>query len=443
MTPFRNHLKTPEEIELGKKRTELAHFQMLLTAQEQSFSALRQEIRIFEHTYEEILGVRITALEDLEWQLKGLMGSDEIAETSGSSAHADTFTCFHHQTDLLDDDDAAPVHTSALKSMKSLYREVAKAIHPDLASDDEQRMRRQELMAMANQAYEEGDRSVLEDILCDWELGPELVSEMDVALELVRVIRQIARVQQNIHAAGQKTEELKATDIYAFKIRVDEAMADGIDLMAELAATVDLNIFKAKRRLAALMGIDDTMDDSYGHPLETRLLRFPADRSYGTLYERGLDSVDYRDWQRIGNARGAREVLKDKAVRLDVKSTTADDLVFLTSQQPDDLQALFLYDIDDSSLVHLKHLSGLQELYLSNTSVTDEGLWQLAALHGLRRLYIYHTAITDAGLLYLSELCELKWLTCSGTAITEWGLNRFRQALPGCKAVNFEWRHGK
>jgi seryl-tRNA synthetase len=36
------------------------------------------------------------------------------------------------------------------------------------------RLRRQELMAFANQAYATGDRAALEEILIDWELGPEL-----------------------------------------------------------------------------------------------------------------------------------------------------------------------------------------------------------------------------------------------------------------------------
>ena len=63
-------------------------------------------------------------------------------------------------------------------------------------------------------------------------------------------------------------------------------------------------------------------------------------------------------------------------------------------------------------------------------------------MHGLRRLYIYHTAIGDTELLTLVGLKGLKWLTCSGTNITDDGLNRFRQMLPECKAVSFEWRHG-
>ena len=442
MGPYHNRLKTPEEIELLKKREELSRFQWNLTELEQSYVALKVEIRQFEQQYEALLGARIRLLEDLEWQMKGLLGNNDIISDSDSLDSEETVSHFHHRTDLLDDDDTF-VPNEPQKSLKSLYREVAKAIHPDLASDEEDRLRRQELMTIANQAYGVGDRAALKDILCDWELGPEPGPSTNIALELVRVIRLIARVQQNIHEVIRQIEELKTTDIYCFKLRIDETSLDGVDLMAEMAAKVDLDIVKARQRLAALRGEVDVREQHGPPVLATRLLSFPVDQVCGVLYERSAGSVDYRDWQRLGNARGVREVLLDKAVRLDVKGKGGVGLQFLDVLLPDDLQALYLYDIDNSALEHLAHFSGLDELYLSNTTVSDEGILILGALQGLRRLSIYHTAISDAGLDNLALLKGLKWLTCSGTGITDAGLNRFRRQVPGCKAVNFEWRYGK
>lgn len=441
MTPFRNRLKTPEEIELGLKRGELSSVLRQLEEHENVFFALRAEIRVFEQRYEQVLGGRISELEDLEWQLNGLLGRGDAiaAETAGDD---EGFAQFRNRTDLLDDEGEPERHVPQ-KSLKNLYREVAKAIHPDLAADEEDRLRRQELMAVANHAYDVGDRKALEDILCDWEQGPELISGMDVAMELVRVIRQIARARQNIHAVQLQIEELKLTDIYRFKQRVDEARADGIDLLAEMSATVDLDIMKIKKRLTLLRGEEQEREEQSPPPLETRLIRFPEDQNCGALYVRRAGSVDYRDWQRLGTARGVREIFLEQALRLDVKGKTELETRFLESLLPDDLQALFLYDIDDSAMVHLSHLIGLQELYLSNTAVTDQGLLQLMPLRGLRRLYIYHTAISDVGLYYLSGLTDLKWLTCSGTGITFAGMEKFRQMLPACKAVSFEWKHGK
>lgn len=440
MTPYHNRLKTPEEIELKKKRDELAMLKQQCAGCEADFMAIKTEIRMFERVYEEILGSRIARLEDLEWQLNGLLGIAEPGESAASAPRMDAFAYFHPRTDLLDDDaDISP--DTPRRSLKAVYRDVAKAIHPDLASDDVERMRRQELMAAANHAYDVGDRKTLEDLLADWEPVSEIVTGLDVAMELVRVIREIARVQQNIHALGRQIDELKATDIYQFKVRVDESLADGIDLLAEMVAAIDLDIARSMNRLAVLRGESAGASGRHGTPLETRIIHFLPDIVCGTLFERSRASLDYRDWKRLGEARGPREVFLDKSIRLDVKGAPGNGIGFLESLNPDDLQALFLYEVDDSALRHITHLSGLEELYLSNTSISDNGLRLLAPLKGLKRLYIYHTAISDFGLMNLIQLSGLKYLTCSGTATTEEGLTRFRRVMPGCKLVSFKWRY--
>ncbi|OGU24054.1 MAG: hypothetical protein A2X85_08810 [Geobacteraceae bacterium GWF2_54_21] len=439
MTPFKNRLKTPEEIELEHKYQKLARLKTELQRHEQLYSSLKSEIRMFEQVYEDILGTRIEALEDLEWQLQGLLGEEALASSAEAIKHEPAFAHFHHTTDLLDDEDSPP--NTAEISLKSLYRGVAKAVHPDLASDEADRGRRQELMALANEAYQTGNRQVLADLLSEWEQTPVFNSDLDIAMELVRVIRQIALVDQNIHAMIRQTEELKQTDIYLFKLRVDESLADGIDLMAEMAAKVDMDIARICRRLMTLRGEGDAESGPADLPFETRIIRFPVDQSCGTLYVRRRESLDYRDWQQLGSARGAKEVYLDKSLRLDVKGGNGIDISFLAGLQSNDLQSLFLYNVDDDILPNLVHLTGLQELYISDARISNQGLALLRPLKELQRISIYHTAIDDQGLLNLALIAGLKWLTCSGTSITEDGLNLFRRVMPGCKAVSFKWRY--
>lgn len=443
MTPFRNQLKTPEEIELDRKRVELARLKELHAVREAEFTTLKAEIRIFEQTYAAVLGDRIALLEDLEWQLNGLLDAGNISEPVTSPSSTDAFSYFHHRTDLLDDDgESDPDPKAPPRNIKALYRAVAKAIHPDLASSDGDRRRRQELMVAANRAYAAGDRRTLEDIFMDCDQGTEPVTELDVALELVRVIREIARIHQNVHAIACQSDELKATDIYQFKLRVDESLADGVDLLAEMSAALDIDILKAKNRLAVLRGETSSGDTRTAAPLETRIIRFPSDTVCGTLFERSRTSLDFRDWRRIGIARGSREVFLDKAVRLDVKAGPVGiKLDFLGELKGNDLQSLFLYDADDAALSHLGHLDGLDELYISNSMVSDTGLWQLRTLKWLKRLYVYHTTLTDDGLLNLVHLTGLQSLTCSGTDATEEGLSRLRRLMPYCKISNFKWRY--
>ncbi|HXE96762.1 MAG TPA: hypothetical protein VN642_10175 [Dongiaceae bacterium] len=440
MTPFKNRLKTPEEVELEHKYQQLARVKAELLRREQDYSRLKSEIRSFEQVYEDILGVRIQTLEDLEWQLKGLLGESTVESSADPLKQSPSYTHFQHATDLLDDDEA--VQEVANLSLKSLYRGVAKAVHPDLAADEVERLRRQELMALANEAYQTGNRQVLIDLLSEWEQAPvSYGSELDIALELVRIIRQLAAIQQNIHAVIRQTEELKQTDIYHFKLRVEDALTDGVDLLAEMAAAADLDIARIHRRLAALRGMAGEHAGEEITPFETRIVRFPLDQNCGSLYVRKASSVDYREWRRIGIARGAKEVFLDTSLRLDIKVVNGMDISFLNDLKQGDLQSLFLYNCNDEILAHIVHLTGLEELYLSDTGVSDQGLALLRPLVSLQRVSIYHTAIGDKGILNLALLPGLKWLTCSGTAVTEEGFNLFRRVMPGCKTVSFKWRY--
>jgi len=436
-------MKSPEEIELAKKRSELAELLEEQSLIERELAAIKSEIRIFEHSYEQMLGGKISELEQLEWQISGLLGdvgADEEHHKYIYTTEQDTDTSRFSRTTLLDDD---PDTTTILeeKSLKALYREVAKLIHPDLSSDDHERFRRQELMAIANLAYQEGDRIRLQNILKEWRLGPETAKGRDIGSELIRLIRQIAQTRQNINDLSRRIDELRHSDIYRFRQRVDEGLMDGIDLLAEMAATVDLDIAKARKRLAMLQGEPEPEEVQQSPPVESRVIRFPSDKSYGVLYLRAINSVDYRDWQELGAAKGVREVPLDKGVRLDVRGDREGTMTFLEPLQPDDLQALFLYDVGDEALAQICHLTGLQELYLSNTTVSDDGLKYLNNLIGLKRLYLYHTEITDNGLANLHSLTWLRWITFSGTRVTEKGLGELRAALPNCKVITFKWRY--
>jgi len=70
-----------------------------------------------------------------------------------------------------------PRYTS--DAVRKLFRDVAKAIHPDLAHDELTRDRRHFLMIEANRAYALGDEEQLRSILQSWEKSPEAVQGSD------------------------------------------------------------------------------------------------------------------------------------------------------------------------------------------------------------------------------------------------------------------------
>lgn len=86
--------------------------------------------------------------------------------------------------------------------------------------------------------------------------------------------------------------------------------------------------------------------------------------------------------------------------------------------------------VDDEGLSHLRNLSQLEELVLSDSQITDEGLAHLSGLTKLKSLYLFQTNITDAGLLHLEGLQELETLRAGRTGITEEGGAAFKAKMP-------------
>ena len=323
-----------------------------------------------------------------------------------------------------------------------MYREVAKAIHPDLARAGFDEVDRHELMTQANRAYAQKDRRALQEILHKWKRSPGMVDGNGTAAELVRVIRQIARERQEIRAVNAKVAELKGSYVCRFKLRIDTSLARGTDLFAEMVAAADLNIARALARLARLKG--EWPEAAVGRPpKERREICFPVDDFCGTLYLRDRSSLNFSQWRKLGEARGCLEIDADKAVRLDVKADAAVKLTQMQKLKPNDLQSLFLYEVSDSDLDSIVHLTGLEELYLSGPRLTDAALSGISSLTNLKRIYLYQTVITDLGLVHLSRLPALKGLTSSGNSITDEGLAVFQKAIPGVKTVSFPWKYGR
>ncbi len=85
------------------------------------------------------------------------------------------------------------------------------------------------------------------------------------------------------------------------------------------------------------------------------------------------------------------------------------------------LQSLDLTNskVTDAGLAHLKGLTRLQVLNLSGTQVTDAGLVHLKGLTSLKRLDLTYTRITGAGLAHVEGLTSLKTLALGYTKITD------------------------
>jgi hypothetical protein len=102
-------------------------------------------------------------------------------------------------------------------ALKTLYREVAKRVHPDLTLDDADRSRRQRLMADANQAFAYGDANWLKNIL-EESARPRPAQGAPVP-DLVQAVRRItlrARLHltfiDRFNSEGMKTDRAQLAE---------------------------------------------------------------------------------------------------------------------------------------------------------------------------------------------------------------------------------------
>lgn len=249
-------LNTPEERELSQKREELSNLQTLLAQRELDLTTLQAELHAFERRYFRVVGVRYAELDEVKAQIADLLSQSspqnskmrtQAAEARGRANES------AHESKMVQETVGHEEKFKPSDALKKLYRDVAKSIHPDLATDEDDRARRQRFMAEANQAYEGGDEIRLREILREWESSPDAIKGDDVAAELVRVIRKIAQVQERLRTIESTIDELQSSDLYRLKNEVESAEAEERDLLAEMALRLDKQIADARKRLAGLV----------------------------------------------------------------------------------------------------------------------------------------------------------------------------------------------
>src|SRR5205085_1264752 len=97
-----------------------------------------------------------------------------------------------------------------------------------------------------NHAYQTGDEAELSAVLKEWEESPEAVPGHSPAAELLRATRRVARVQERIADLERDIAALKASDLHRLRTEVEGAETTGRDLLAEMAASIEPLIERAR-----------------------------------------------------------------------------------------------------------------------------------------------------------------------------------------------------
>ena len=243
---------TPEQEELERKREELGAVRAALAERELELADLRAQLKSFEGRYLRQVGVLYAELD--EWDAK-------IAELEAKLKPSAAAQQSAHEARKRADETHEATHGEASKAqdfqpsadLRSLFRNVAKLIHPDFAKDDADQQRRTSLMAQANEAYSRGDFEALQRILDDYQESSESVQGEGIGAELIRIIRQIHQARKNIVTLEEELNRLSNSELSQLIRDTDIAQKQGLDHLAQLAATLEGKITQRRKEHATLV----------------------------------------------------------------------------------------------------------------------------------------------------------------------------------------------
>ena len=259
----------PEEIELNKKRAVLERLKDRLADREEEMTNLRAGLEQFEARYTMEVARLYAELDEIEAKIaeeevKLVPDDEEIkkkaeelrrrAEESAARAADDGGNCSFRQ--------------NPTPEAKKAYHNLARVIHPDLALDPDEKEKRHGLMAQLNEAYSAGDQKKLNKLVEDFRNSPDLVKGDTVGDELVRAIRQRSQITTRLKELREEKLTAEISELFGLREKVQAEMAEGRNLLSQMAERTKTQIHKAQRRLLNLQNVntaaEDYVKDRYG-----------------------------------------------------------------------------------------------------------------------------------------------------------------------------------
>jgi hypothetical protein len=225
-----------------------------LVEKELELATLENELALFERTYALRVGSLYAELDWLEAEIaRELYRLYPDPEHRAGYEAAEQKARVNRQAvdEKLTGEEQKPPPPS--EELRNLFRKVAKIIHPDFATDEEDRAFRTRLMARANAAYKRNDKAALEQILEEWERrGEQPPPETTPQIHGDLLDKQISQVQARIQEIEAQIEALKASELYQLMFRVEQAKEHGQDLLGEMATDIQTKINGARELLRGL-----------------------------------------------------------------------------------------------------------------------------------------------------------------------------------------------
>lgn len=244
----------PEDQELEKLVVELEVLESEVVQKELDLATLKSQVLLFEKQYMKRVGLKFRELDSVEEAIERFYSRRSATGEGNPTAinGEEEFRANSHCTKSEINDSESSKEFVSTETLRQLYRDVAKMLHPDFSTDDADQKRRTEFMARVNTAYGCSDEQELRNLASEWISSPESVLGEDIGSKLVRTIRMIARVRRRLSRIDSDMNEIRREEIFVLMLKFRQGASEGRDLMEEMSANLVSKIEFALERLAGL-----------------------------------------------------------------------------------------------------------------------------------------------------------------------------------------------
>jgi hypothetical protein len=239
--------QVPDADALLDMREQLVAVRATLAERESELADFRVQLKDFEGRYLRQVGALYAELDDLNARIAER--EVDLYDSDSARRRAEEARQRAQEThDAAFGDAEEPEEFDPPPSLKTLFRDVAKRIHPDFARDEGERKHFTLLMARANHAYSRGDAETLQRLLDD---HLEIIGSDDhegAAAELLRITRQIQHAQRDVARLDVERHQLLGSDLGQLHLEAEASAREHRDLLTELATSLREQIADARRR---------------------------------------------------------------------------------------------------------------------------------------------------------------------------------------------------
>ena len=253
--------------QVERLQAEVAQQEATLAELDGEVIELERELTDFRQRYERVVGAVATrlsavkeAVEELERRIyfDKMMGEERPMKSMWTppSNYVPVEEQYRRAWEKKPDDDAPHVIKPKISDagpaprLKRLYRELARRYHPDFATNEADRERRNQLMAIINEAYANEDEAALQALA-----DQPGYATVDVTLAEIR-LRQLQHrnddLSRKIAERKQERATLMHNDLMRLKLEDKLAQARGRDVLKEMADQLEQEYWTAMETLEKL-----------------------------------------------------------------------------------------------------------------------------------------------------------------------------------------------